>query len=192
MAEYKNSIRKRKMIRGAFAQLVKEKQDISKITVKEIVERSEISKSTFYCHYSDIYAVFEEFGTEIINIMNTTLDALAKHNRPEDIREYAKQLIKTLLENEDLYRKLLTSDLTYTFIDKLKNLFIEKLDKNQNIDYLSKDPSIRRIEINLIANAIIYTFVDFFKSDDKLGLKSLEDISSIVDDLISNLKNLDY
>ncbi len=192
MAEYKNAIRSRKLIREAFAQLIKEKQDISKITVKEIVERAEISKSTFYCHYADIYAVYEEFGNEIINIMNTTLDALAKHNSPEDIRECAKQLILTLLENEELYRKLLTSNLTYTFIEQLKNLFIQKVDNNITVNYLSRDSRVRRIEVNLIANSIIYTFVDFFKSEDKLGLKSLDEISIIVDDLIGNLKKLDY
>ncbi len=192
MAMYKNAIRSRKLIREAFAQLVKEKQDISKITVKEIVERAEISKSTFYCHYSDIYAVYEEFGNEIITIMNKTLDTIAMHNSPDDIRECAKQVISALLENEELYRKLLTSDLTYTFIDQLKNLFVQKVEKNISINYLSKDPRVRRIEVNLISNSIIYTFVDFFKSEDKLGLQSLDEIACVVDDLIANIKKLDY
>ena len=52
--EYRNSIRSRKSIRTAYAELINEKKDSSKITVKEIVDRADISKSTFYCHYNDI------------------------------------------------------------------------------------------------------------------------------------------
>ncbi len=52
--EYRNSIRSRKSIRTAYAELISEKKDSSKITVKEIVDRADISKSTFYCHYNDI------------------------------------------------------------------------------------------------------------------------------------------
>ena len=73
-AVYRNSNRTRKMIREAFAELVSEKQDITKITVKELVERADISKSTFYCHYQDVYAVTEEFEQEILSLLDDTLN----------------------------------------------------------------------------------------------------------------------
>ena len=40
--EYRNSIRSRKSIRTAYAELISEKKDSSKITVKEIVDRADI------------------------------------------------------------------------------------------------------------------------------------------------------
>ena len=54
MAVYRNSLKNKKAIQKAFADLLLEKNDINKITVKEIVERADISKSTFYAHYQDI------------------------------------------------------------------------------------------------------------------------------------------
>ncbi|MCR5706160.1 MAG: TetR/AcrR family transcriptional regulator [Acholeplasmatales bacterium] len=191
MAEYRNSLRSKRMIREAFAELIKERQDISKITVTEIVDRADISKSTFYCHYKDIYAVADEFGDEIIDLMNKTLDAYIKHNNPDDIQTYANQIIKALLLNESLYRKLLSSDMTYSFIEKLKAIFIQKVSKGVKLKTLSLNPTVKRVEINIIANSIIYTFVDYFKSDDRLGLGSLDDLSKVVDELLTSFKKLE-
>lgn len=191
MKEYRNSIRSKRLIREAFAELIKEKQDISKITVTEIVKRADISKSTFYCHYEDIYAVAEEFGDEIINLVNKTLDAYIKDNNPMDISTYSNQIINTLKENETLYHKMLSSNMTYSFIEKLKEIFINKISANVKFKSISDDPKIRRVEINIIANAIIYCFVDYFKSEDRLGLKSLDEISLIVEDLTKTLKKIE-
>ena len=194
MAEYRNALRSRRLIREAFAELIKEKQDISKITVSEIVKRADISKSTFYCHYKDIYAVADEFGDEIIDLMNKTLDAYfnnyVKNNNLDDIATYANQVIKALKENELLYRKLLSSPMTYSFIEKLKRIFVKKC-SNLKSSLLSADSKVKRIEIDLIANAIIYCFVDYFKSEYKLGINSLDDITYAVGELTQSLKEIE-
>lgn len=67
-AEYRSAIRSKKLIRHAFVELVLEK-DLEKITVKNIVERAEISRGTFYAHYSDMYAVIEEIENETMGKM---------------------------------------------------------------------------------------------------------------------------
>ena len=41
------------MIQNIFLELLKEKP-VAKITVKEICERAEINRSTFYKHYQDV------------------------------------------------------------------------------------------------------------------------------------------
>lgn len=59
-------------IQTAFVKLIMEK-DINKITVKELCERADINKSTFYLHYHDIYDLAEQFrqsfATRICNIV---------------------------------------------------------------------------------------------------------------------------
>ena len=63
--EYRSSIRSRRLIREAMVALLKEK-DISKITVKSIVERADLNRATFYAHYPDVRGVMEEFENETI------------------------------------------------------------------------------------------------------------------------------
>ena len=56
--------RTRAAIQSAFLKLIFEK-DINKITIKELCERADINKSTFYLHYQDIYDLEEQIEEEI-------------------------------------------------------------------------------------------------------------------------------
>ena len=76
--EYRNVIRTKKMIRNAFTELLEEKKEIENISVSELSERADLSKSTFYYHYPDIYAVAEEFETELIEKLLNILDKIEK------------------------------------------------------------------------------------------------------------------
>lgn len=56
--EYRSAIRSRRLIRESLISLLKEK-DISKITVKDIVDCADLNRATFYAHYPDVRGVME-------------------------------------------------------------------------------------------------------------------------------------
>ena len=49
----------KRAIMTAFDELLKEKK-LDKISVTELAEKAEINKGTFYLHYTDIYALYQE------------------------------------------------------------------------------------------------------------------------------------
>lgn len=53
------------MIREAYTQLLKE-NDLSKITVTDIVTRADLNRAIFYAHCPDVRGVTEEIEDEII------------------------------------------------------------------------------------------------------------------------------
>ena len=160
--ENRNVRKSKKAIQKAFAELLSEKNDINKITVKEIVERADISKSTFYSHYEDIYSVSEEFEDEITSLLNSLLeDYLKSHTL--DYPTYIKKLIELLKRNEDLYKKIFLSDLPLRFISNLKDKCNEVISKDVHINFLSNDKNKRKAEIDFITNGTIHLFVDYFK-----------------------------
>jgi AcrR family transcriptional regulator len=160
--ENRNVRKSKKAIQKAFAELLSEKKDINKITVKEIVERADISKSTFYSHYEDIYSVSEEFEAEITTLLNSLLeDYLKSHTL--DYPTYIKKLIELLKRNEDLYKKIFLSDLPLRFISNLKDKCNEVISKDVHINFLSNDKNKRKAEIDFITNGTIHLFVDYFK-----------------------------
>ncbi len=60
----------RRSIQNAFLQL-RRKKPLERITIKELAERAEISKATFYLHYKDIYDLSERLQEDVIqNILN--------------------------------------------------------------------------------------------------------------------------
>ncbi len=52
-------------IKNAFLEL-RSKKALEKITIKELCEKAQIHKSTFYDHYADIYALSDAMETEIV------------------------------------------------------------------------------------------------------------------------------
>lgn len=75
MASEKNDLRvtnTKKRLRQTFAQLMFEKP-LQNITVAELCARSEINRSTFYAHYSDIYDLQQKLELEIYGEFQATL-----------------------------------------------------------------------------------------------------------------------
>ena len=174
MAEYRNAIRSKKLIRTSFASLIKEKGDISKITVKEIVSRAGISKSTFYCHYQDIYAIIEEFDQELFVLLETTLTSFNK-NKQGDFTPFIEKVITTLSENESLYRCLITTDTSNYFINKLKNKCVDTLMSGFKNNLTPDEYNNKLIEISFIINGILYSIIDYFKNNINSSLSELAD-----------------
>ncbi len=63
-AEYRSSLRSKRLIREAFLALMQEK-DLEKITVTDVITRADINRGTFYAHYADIRPVIEQIENEI-------------------------------------------------------------------------------------------------------------------------------
>lgn len=60
--------RTRASIIAAFSQLLEERP-LNKITVKDIVDRCDINRNTFYYHFQDIPALLQEMMEEKVNIL---------------------------------------------------------------------------------------------------------------------------
>ena len=61
-----SSKKTRNLIKTTFAELMQEKKELNKITVTELVKRADITRSTFYTHYDDIYEVAKDYELETI------------------------------------------------------------------------------------------------------------------------------
>lgn len=49
---------------NAYLALLQDKQDFDKITVQDIAKKAEISRSTFYAYYSDVFELSDEIAEE--------------------------------------------------------------------------------------------------------------------------------
>lgn len=100
-----NSSRKtRKLIRATFAEMLSEKGTIDKITVTELVKRANINRGTFYTHYDDVYAVAEDFETEILEQFDAASADIA------DIDAFVESFFAFIKENEPYYKMLCRSN----------------------------------------------------------------------------------
>lgn len=181
---YRNVVRTKKMIRQAFTDLLEEKKDLEKISVSELAERADLSKSTFYYHYEDIYAVAEEIERELIDKLSEVLERIEVEQASEYDR-YIKIIMDFLREQEEMYRKVICSSSPILFIEKLKFILSKKVFEESKVLPFSSDLSVRYVQIRFLTNACVDTMVDYFKGVLDLPL---EQVSSIILGVLDKLR----
>lgn len=119
----------KRAIRSAFYELIKEKP-LEKITVKEIAERAEINKTTFYAHYETVYDLVDQLEqeavAEVISQINTAQSLLS------DPRSFVKEMY-TLLNKKWCSTENFSAPAMAQFTIHLRNAILEKV-KQDGID----------------------------------------------------------
>lgn len=126
--------RTRKMIMGAFIQLMEEK-GFEAITVSDLTEKADINRGTFYQHYKDKYDLLEQSEEEIFEGLKKLVDTFW-HNANYDYENEMKvdellplsiQLFEFIGENSNFMRILLGPKGNPSFQNKLKDLIKDNL-----------------------------------------------------------------
>lgn len=183
MSENRNSRRSKKLIRESFIELLKEKKDINKISVKEIIDNADISKSTFYAHYQDIYAVLEEFENELIDEITSTIEEFFK-DKKKDFDPYIKRLLFLFQENEKIYSLFFKTDIYVRLVEKIKKIIKNELSKYLAEELPNADNKTIDFTISFFTNGITYLMVDYFKNNLNL---SLDEVAQKINDMLSEV-----
>lgn len=183
MVKNRNFIKTENAIRDALTQLIKERGNIENITVINICEKADISKSTFYCHYNNIYELCTALANELIDILEDTMDNyITSHN--DIIYPYVHAIFIFLKEHEEFYKAVVNTQYPLDVLDRLKKISLERFSKDTKITRLSKNERYKKVEISFAANGMIDLVVDYFRG--KLNV-SLEELEDIITDILNNL-----
>lgn len=98
-------LRTRKFLNEALAALLLEK-DLEHITVRELIEKADVSRSTFYMHYADIYDLYDHLESEFFSEIGHILVTSDSH----DYHEIDEALLNYLADNAVVCRSFLRND----------------------------------------------------------------------------------
>lgn len=122
--EYRNSLRSRKLIKVALLQLML-KNDISRIKVKELIEIADISKGTFYAHYTDVFNVLEEIENDNIKLLRDYLQAQPRVELINDFSPFILKVFNNIEANLDFYKILFATKNANSFLNKMQKVFVD-------------------------------------------------------------------
>lgn len=91
------------VLKKALLELMQHKP-VNKITVKEICERAELNRATFYAHYSDCFDLLESIEEELFGQFERSMQS---YTRSFDIAGLVGGLYRIVQENEAVCRVLL-------------------------------------------------------------------------------------
>ena len=139
----RRTIRTKKMIRSALAELIDEKGFIN-VSVTDLTQRADINRGTFYLHYVDKYDLLEKIENEIIQeIEDETkhLDSVNMMNidTTNEPLPFMVKLFEYFRENSVIIKSILGPKGNPTFDRKIKkfiktNLFEKQKSKSFNVD----------------------------------------------------------
>ena len=128
-----------RFIMSTFMQLL-ESESLDKITVRDIVEESEINRNTFYYHYSDIYDLLDDvFRVETEKFMSEDMDENTTFG--EEYERAARFVLKykrAILHIYDSKKR----DVLQNYLETLAFSFISRFVKKEADGYGLSDEDI--------------------------------------------------
>ena len=107
-----SSKKTREKIKKAFALLIKQKGELNKVTVTDLVKTADITRGSFYTHYDNIYDVAKDILDETLNILINNINEL---QTLENIDKYFSEIINYFKTNSEMYSLILTSNTPILF-----------------------------------------------------------------------------
>lgn len=186
MKTYRNAERTKKWIRNTFTEMMAEKKDIDKITVTELANRADISKTTFYYHYADIYSVAEEFENELIEQLS---QALANFSKSENCKlpnfeYYTRGIIDFLKDNESSYRMVMSAKSPRLFVEKLKTIIVQKINEDVLPLPLSSNIKKQQVQTYFFVSACVDVVAEYFRGGFSV---TLDDVTEVILEAVTKL-----
>lgn len=168
---YRNYQKTEEAIINALTALYKEKRSIHKITVKELCEVANISRSTFYLHYQDLISIFETIGNKFVDSLKLMVQNLSFDPKNPDFTCYIETIFVMLEESSDIIKMGLSSEYPLVYIDKIKNELIFAIQHSSFLIKTKLTPSQSHVEIQIMIAGLIDFVIGLLRSGEKIDSK---------------------
>lgn len=171
--------RTHKLIKSELEAMLME-TDYAEITVKELCERANINRKTFYNHFSDLDAVLEELLGTFVDQTMSFLNNTAFSGGKLKVRGVLSGFFRTLRDKMPFHRRMLCSP----DCRKVREKIMSMLDtKNLRIvsGYLDLQDFRNRVIMNFLTAGIMPIYAQWLESDQSM---SDEELGTLLEDLI--------
>ena len=109
------------LLKNAMLDLLELKKSIEKVSVRELCEKAELNRSTFYAHYNEPADLLNETEDELLN---SASEYLGKIGRADDVNaaSFILAFLKFIKKNDKEFRILLVDSYDSGFKDKFMRM----------------------------------------------------------------------
>lgn len=185
-AEYRNSIRSRRLICDALLELLEEKP-LEKITVTDIAKRADLNRGTFYLHYDNVNDVVSELQNTLIEQMKRYFSNLKISLNADNIMILTVECLKYVYDQDHINYLPLLFNQQLNFADKVCKSFQEFLLAAKDVP---RDEGNQK-ELIVRASLLVHGVIGVFNAA-KNGIldMSSEQLFRSVDRIVTDLQEL--
>lgn len=179
--KYRNYEKTEVAIKDALIELSIKKRSIDRVTVKELCEVANISKSTFYLHYADIESIFESVGDKFMLAFHDMFyDLIDIQTR--DFLIFIKQVFKYIKDaNEIIKIGLNYGKPLYNYVNNVKKELEQAIIKSSYLTDLNLNKTQVLIEIKIVTSGIIDFIIELLKNNQ---FDQLDEYALIINDFL--------
>ena len=165
----------RAVLKNALLSLMKEKS-VKHITVKELCDRADINRGTFYLHYADVFDMLEQIENEMFNALNEYIELSAK-NEEALSESLFKNIFSFVQENSEFCSVMLSDRGEIGFIKKLLTFLHDKFTSRFGETHLTE----------LYFSFVVYGYMGMIEAWLGSGMKETpEEMAEICEKIIQN------
>lgn len=146
----KRTLKTKKQLEETLLALLKTK-NINKITVKEITSLSQVNRSTFYDHYTDIFDLLENVQNRVLSDIYNIYKNVTISNLKEKEFKQIYILFEYIKNNKETFKVLINGHGNILFIEKLKKIITEKFLN----DFVGKCSGVTKEDFSLVSSFFV-------------------------------------
>ena len=120
-SEDRRARRSRKLLKQGLVELMREKK-FTEISVRDITDRMDLNRGTFYLHYPDTAALLQNVVEDMLEEAQALVDAHLPEVAGGTLRPVFEPILDYIVAHQELCRTLFTSGMGNGFIDRLQDL----------------------------------------------------------------------
>lgn len=149
------------LFKNALMDLLKEKGSVAKISVRELCDRAELNRSTFYAHYNEPNDLLMEIETELLYATEEHLKKIGEEN-DAGAHKYILSFLQYIKQNDKQFRTLLIDSADPKFRSRFMQQSIIQFVENLRIE-LSKE--LEQYIFSYILNGSTGIIIQWIRSD---------------------------
>lgn len=186
----RNYKRAEKAIIDALIILSKNKLSLSEISVTELCEVANISRSTFYLHYNDIESIFESVGDVFLDTFSEMIEKLSTEDI-DDFSKYLDEVFNFIDNSNELIKIGLKLGGSFSFyVNQIKRKLESLVSQIPLLANTKMNKEHLMIEIQIVSSGIIDLFIDLLKNNNTYNSKTYTTaINNFLNRWVVSLKN---
>lgn len=163
MSEDRRVRKTKKLIKDTLIELLN-LNPINKISVTELTEKADISRKTFYLHYSSIYDAKNELDNDIIDILNTIIDSTPDTTKENEIMDFFTRLSAKAQNHKELVSYFIQNSKQSELYTKVKNTLIDAV--LQQLENNNRGNVHNKYIVEFVVSGVLNTYIEKSINDD--------------------------
>jgi AcrR family transcriptional regulator len=162
----------RKVLADSLVELMKD-APFAKITVKELCEKADINRATFYTHYRGLYDLLRQIEDETIGYFEDMLKKYETRRSKREVQEMLEEMFNFIASNSDSLKILLSENGDIDFQKKVFRRFVQKEQITKYFSEMPIQPELYAYWYAFIVNGVIGLIQHWLKNNMSIPVSEL-------------------